>query len=79
MQVLKGGRREKVQVATKFGVEVVDKLKVLVHGEPENVRAVCEASLKRLQIDCIDLYYVHRIDTSIPIEVTVCQSIYLFL
>ncbi|CAK9146340.1 unnamed protein product [Ilex paraguariensis] len=70
-KALKGGWREKVQVATKFGVEMVDTIKVLTHGEPAYVRTACEASLKRLQIDCIDLYYVHRIDTSIPIEVTV--------
>ncbi|KAL0432925.1 UNVERIFIED_CONTAM: Auxin-induced protein [Sesamum latifolium] len=41
-----------------------------VHGEPAYVRAACEASLKRLDVDCIDLYYVHRIDTRVPIEVT---------
>lgn len=65
-----GGLREKVQIATKFGFKVVDG-KIEVCGDPAYVRSCCEASLKRLDIDCIDLYYAHRIDTSIPIEVTV--------
>lgn len=42
-----------------------------VNGTPEYVRSCCEASLKRLDIDYIDLYYQHRTDTSIPIEETV--------
>ncbi|KAK9082648.1 hypothetical protein Scep_029119 [Stephania cephalantha] len=42
-----------------------------VHGDPAYVRAACEGSLKRLQVDCIDLYYQHRVDTSLPIEVTI--------
>ncbi|XP_076897056.1 putative aldo-keto reductase 4 [Bidens hawaiensis] len=41
-----------------------------VRGDPEYVRAACEASLQRLQVDCIDLYYQHRIDTRVPIEIT---------
>ncbi|KAK2983950.1 hypothetical protein RJ640_002895 [Escallonia rubra] len=69
-KALKGVMREKVQVATKFGVRVEDG-KPVVQGDPTYVRACCEASLKRLEIDCIDLYYVHRIDTTVPIEVTV--------
>ncbi|KAK2983947.1 hypothetical protein RJ640_002892, partial [Escallonia rubra] len=67
---LKGVMREKVQVATKFGVRVEDR-KPAVHGDPAYARACCEASLKWLEIDCIDLYYVHRIDTTVPIEVMV--------
>ncbi|CAA3027928.1 auxin-induced PCNT115-like [Olea europaea subsp. europaea] len=43
---------------------------MFVQGDPAYVRAACEASLKRLDIDCIDLYYQHRIDTRVPIEVT---------
>ncbi|KAJ0450824.1 putative perakine reductase [Helianthus annuus] len=43
---------------------------VEIHGEPEYVRACCEASLKRLDVDYIDLYYIHRIDTKVPIEIT---------
>ncbi|PWA69224.1 Aldo/keto reductase [Artemisia annua] len=69
-KALKEGRlRDKVQIATKFGIRWIDG-KVDVCGDPEYVRSACEASLKRLGVDCIDLYYVHRIDTRVPIEVT---------
>jgi len=64
------GIREKVQLATKFGISYVDG-KPEVRGDPAYVRAACEASLKRLDVDCIDLYYQHRIDTKVPIEVTI--------
>ncbi|KAB5569683.1 hypothetical protein DKX38_003476 [Salix brachista] len=64
-----GGLRERVELATKFGVSFEDG-KAEVLGDPAYVRAACEASLKRLQLDCIDLYYQHRIDTSVPIEAT---------
>ncbi|MFS8008451.1 putative perakine reductase [Helianthus anomalus] len=47
-----------------------------IRGDPEYVRACCEASLKRLDVDYIDLYYVHRVDSRVPIEITV--SILLF-
>ncbi|EXB96877.1 hypothetical protein L484_016651 [Morus notabilis] len=70
-KALKGGVRERVQLATKFGILVDDNGRFAVKGDPAYVRAACEASLKRLDIDCIDLYYQHRIDTSVPIEVTV--------
>ncbi|KAJ0923514.1 putative perakine reductase [Helianthus annuus] len=63
------GLREKVQIATKFGVRWIDG-KPDVCGDPAYVRSCCEASLKRLDIDCIDLYYAHRIDIRVPIEVT---------
>ncbi|XP_051118140.1 auxin-induced protein PCNT115-like [Andrographis paniculata] len=69
-KALKGGWREKVEIATKFGVSIRDGKALEINGRPEYVRAACEASLKRLDIDCIDLYYVHRIDTRVPIEVT---------
>ncbi|KAL6976286.1 hypothetical protein U1Q18_025074 [Sarracenia purpurea var. burkii] len=69
-KALKGAVREKVQLATKFGTRIVDgKFEIL--GDPAYVRAACEASLKRLDIDCIDLYYQHRIDTRVPIEITI--------
>ncbi|KAM3699765.1 hypothetical protein ACJW31_05G050200 [Castanea mollissima] len=64
-KALKGGVREKVELATKFGITGKG-----IRGEPEYVRAACEASLKRLDMDCIDLYYQHRIDNRVPIEVT---------
>lgn len=68
-KALKGGVRERVELATKFGISMVDG-KREVRGDPEYVRAACEGSLKRLDIDCIDLYYQHRIDTRVPIEIT---------
>ncbi|XP_054822602.1 auxin-induced protein PCNT115-like isoform X1 [Prosopis cineraria] len=70
-KALKGGMRENVELATKFGTILVGGDKVEVRGDPQYVRAACEESLKRLQIHCIDLYYVHRIDTRLPIELTI--------
>ncbi|KAJ0080280.1 hypothetical protein Patl1_24187 [Pistacia atlantica] len=70
-KALKGGMRERVELATKFGASFADG-QMKIHGDPAYVRAACEASLKRLGVDCIDLYYQHRIDTRVPIEVTVC-------
>ncbi|KAL5834598.1 hypothetical protein ACOSQ4_014095 [Xanthoceras sorbifolium] len=68
-KALKGGMRERVELATKFAVSFEDG-KPVVRGDPAYVRAACEASLKRLDVDCIDLYYQHRVDTRVPIEVT---------
>jgi aryl-alcohol dehydrogenase-like predicted oxidoreductase len=66
------GRRDDVVLATKFGNErKPDGSRVGVNGRPEYVRAACEASLQRLGVDVIDLYYQHRVDTSVPIEETV--------
>lgn len=70
-KALKGGFRDKVELATKFAISFADG-KREIRGDPAYVRAACEASLKRLDIDCIDLYYQHRVDTRVPIEVTVC-------
>ncbi|XP_051133402.1 auxin-induced protein PCNT115-like [Andrographis paniculata] len=70
-KALKGGWRNKVEVATKFGVSLKGDEKLEVRGDPKYVRAACESSLQRLGIDCIDLYYVHRIDTRVPIEDTI--------
>ncbi|KAH7856455.1 hypothetical protein Vadar_001578 [Vaccinium darrowii] len=66
---LKGGWREKVELATKFGI-IYGNGRAEVRGDPAYVRAACEASLKRLDTHCIDLYYQHRIDTRVPIEIT---------
>jgi aryl-alcohol dehydrogenase-like predicted oxidoreductase len=63
------GIRENVQLATKFGISSTDG-KLTIRGDPTHVRSSCESSLKRLEVDCIDLYYQHRIDTGVPIEVT---------
>ncbi|XP_022722470.1 IN2-2 protein-like isoform X2 [Durio zibethinus] len=62
--------RDRVELATKFGARFVDG-KAEVRGDPAYVREACEGSLKRLGVECIDLYYQHRIDTRVPIEVTV--------
>eukprot|EP00250_Pteridium_aquilinum_P019505 c24456_g3_i1 orf=420-1463(-) len=64
------GIRDKVQLASKFGICNEDG-KRSFRGDPAYVRACCEASLKRLDMDYIDLYYVHRIDAKVPIEVTI--------
>ncbi|GLJ05419.1 hypothetical protein SUGI_0017930 [Cryptomeria japonica] len=64
------GIRDKVQLATKFGISFAGGVRG-IRGDPAYVRASCEGSLKRLDVDCIDLYYQHRIDTRIPIEVTI--------
>jgi aryl-alcohol dehydrogenase-like predicted oxidoreductase len=67
------GRREQVVLATKFGI-VRDPANPNVRGvsgKPEYVRASCEASLRRLGVDTIDLYYQHRVDPATPIEETV--------
>ncbi|XP_044478016.1 probable aldo-keto reductase 3 isoform X1 [Mangifera indica] len=69
-KALKEGMRERVELATKFGINFADG-KIEIHGDPAYVRAACEASLKRLDVDCIDLYYQHRIDSKVPIEVTI--------
>ncbi|KAJ1261411.1 hypothetical protein BS78_09G027700 [Paspalum vaginatum] len=65
------GVREKVDLATKFGVSVSVDGGVDVCGTPTYVRAACEGSLRRLGVHCIDLYYLHRVDTRVPIEVTI--------
>ncbi len=65
-------RREKVVLATKFGNERrEDGSWVGINGRPEYVRRACDASLRRLGVDHIDLYYQHRVDKSVPIEDTV--------
>ncbi|PIA45082.1 hypothetical protein AQUCO_01700552v1 [Aquilegia coerulea] len=68
-KALKQLPREKVQLATKFGITILEG-KVGVKGTPAYVRECCEASLKRLDVDYIDLYYQHRVDRSVPIEDT---------
>lgn len=71
-KALKQLPREQVQVATKFGIQRDTAAgKSTVCGRPEYVRACCEASLRRLGLDHIDLYYQHRVDTTIPIEDTI--------
>ncbi|XP_042517586.1 probable aldo-keto reductase 1 [Macadamia integrifolia] len=69
-KALKQLPREKIQLATKFGIVSMGPTGVVVNGTPEYVRACCEGSLKRLDVEYIDLYYQHRVDTSTPIEDT---------
>jgi len=66
------GRRDEVVLATKFGnVRTKDGTFVGIRGTPEYVHLACEASLKRLDTDHIDLYYQHRVDITVPIEETI--------
>jgi aryl-alcohol dehydrogenase-like predicted oxidoreductase len=67
------GKRDGVVLATKFGIQrdPNDPTRRCINGRPEYVKAACEASLKRLGTDYIDLYYQHRVDPSTPIEETV--------
>jgi aryl-alcohol dehydrogenase-like predicted oxidoreductase len=65
------GRREQAVVATKFGFKFENGQIAGVDGSPENVKRACDASLERLGIDTIDLFYQHRRDRGIPIEDTV--------
>jgi aryl-alcohol dehydrogenase-like predicted oxidoreductase len=66
------GRRDEVILATKFGNERrEDGSMVGINGKPEYVRRACDASLERLGVDTIDLYYQHRVDPEVPIEETV--------
>ncbi len=65
------GRRDRVVLATKFGQTQNPGGANGVNGRPDYVMAACEANLKRLGVDVIDLYYQHRVDPSVPIEDTV--------
>jgi aryl-alcohol dehydrogenase-like predicted oxidoreductase len=64
-------RRDEVQLATKFGNVIDDDGNRTIRGTPEHVRSACEASLQRLGVDVIDLYYQHRVDKKVAIEETV--------
>lgn len=68
-KALKQLPREEVQLATKFGLSGTG-FDLCVKGSPDYVRQCCEASLKRLDVDYIDLYFQHRVDVSVPIEDT---------
>jgi aryl-alcohol dehydrogenase-like predicted oxidoreductase len=66
------GRRDQFVIATKFGIRRGEEpMKRWIDGRPEYVREACDASLLRLGIDHIDLYYQHRVDSNVPIEDTV--------
>ncbi len=67
-----GGRRDRAFVATKFGIGYnAERTALTVDGSPANVRRAIEGSLKRLNMDHVDLYYLHRVDPNTPIEETV--------
>jgi aryl-alcohol dehydrogenase-like predicted oxidoreductase len=67
------GLRQQVTLATKFGIirDPADPTRRGINGKPEYVKSSCEGSLKRLGVDVIDLYYLHRIDPETPVEETV--------
>ncbi len=67
------GKRQRAVIATKFGIIRETKNPGFrgINGQPEYVKESCEASLRRLGIDCVDLYYQHRVDPDTPIEETV--------
>jgi aryl-alcohol dehydrogenase-like predicted oxidoreductase len=60
--------RESVVIATKFGWDIVDGKMVGLDSRPEQIRSVAEASLRRLRVEAIDLFYQHRVDPNVPIE-----------
>ena len=65
-------RRDQVVIATKFGnVRTEDGGRAGIRGDAEYVHSACDASLQRLGVDHIDLYYQHRVDKTVPIEETV--------
>ncbi|ACK49641.1 aldo/keto reductase [Methylocella silvestris BL2] len=65
------GRRDEAFIATKFGHVEGNSGEVLINGRPDYVFKACDASLKRLKVDHIDLYYQHRVDPQVPIDETV--------
>ena len=67
------GHRDQVIIATKFGILRDPKKPEFrgINGKPDYVKSACEGSLRRLEVDCIDLYYQHRVDPDTPIEETV--------
>ena len=65
------GRRDEVVLATKFGFQRMSDGSQTINGAPEYVHSACDASLGRLGVDHIDLYYQHRVDAGVPIEETV--------
>lgn len=64
-------QRDRIVLATKFGIERTKEAMIGINGSPEYVHQACDASLQRLGFDYIDLYYLHRVDLRVPIEETV--------
>lgn len=67
-EALKPFKNQGIIIATKFGFDIQDGKMVGVNSHPDNIRKVVDASLKRLNVECIDLLYQHRVDPKIPIE-----------
>lgn len=65
------GKRNEIFLATKFANQMTKDGQRIVKSDPEYVKGACEKSLKRLGVDCIDLYYCHRVDGVTPVEKTV--------
>ena len=65
------GRRDKFELATKFGIAGFEDGRMVINGRPDYVRQCCDESLARLGVETIDLYYLHRVDKQTPIEDTV--------
>ncbi|WP_205472796.1 aldo/keto reductase [Nocardioides sp. SYSU D00038] len=68
------GRRDRVQLATKVGIRGIARegaIRFELDGSPAYVRSACDASLQRLGVDHVDLYYLHRVDPEVPVEETV--------
>jgi aryl-alcohol dehydrogenase-like predicted oxidoreductase len=67
------GRRDRAFLATKFGIvrDPADPAARSINGRPDYVKSACEASLRRLGVDHVDLYYQHRVDANVPVEETV--------
>jgi aryl-alcohol dehydrogenase-like predicted oxidoreductase len=65
------GRRDRVMIASKFGNIDLPDGKKAVNGRPDYIPGACEASLKRLGVDVIDVYFLHRVDNTVPIEDTI--------
>ena len=65
-------------MAIKFSIARSDDSGMLIKGSPDYVRSCCEASLKRLHVEYIDLYYQNRVDTTVPIEDTVSRKVFYF-
>ncbi|MGE3619429.1 MAG: aldo/keto reductase [Acidimicrobiia bacterium] len=68
---LAGGKRDRITLASKFGLVGSEGAELLVDNDPDTIRAACEGSLRRLGTDRIDLYYAHRLDPGVPVEETV--------
>ena len=68
--VVAAGHRETAVIATKCGLTSRSPTEYVRNGRPEHVRSACEASLRRLRVDVIDLYQLHRIDPAVPLEET---------